>query len=97
LEAFGEFSSIAGEYWTDVPPQYDVNHKINYFGLAPNLTLNLKVTKKIILFAESRLRIGRIFLTQKQSLFSNRELYPNKQYWLSNFDFLNAMGVRFEL
>lgn len=95
LELFAEKSNQKGTYWVDYPPTYEINHKMTYFGVAPNLTINVKLANRILIFADTRYRFGRVNLAQKESTHSEKTLYPTRSYWMSIFEPLNSIGVRF--
>ncbi len=95
LELFGEFSTIQGTYWVDYPPTYEINHRKNYVGFAPSLEIGIRVIDNIILFAETRYRFGMVNLIQIESTQMDKELFSNQKYWLSLFEPLNSIGVRF--
>ncbi|MDP1818010.1 MAG: hypothetical protein Q8K92_26395, partial [Leadbetterella sp.] len=48
LELFEEVSNQKGTYWVDYPPDYEINHRKNYLGIAPNLTVNVKLDSRIL-------------------------------------------------
>lgn len=95
LELFEEVSNQKGTYWVDYPPTYEINHRKNYLGVAPDLTINLKLDRRILIFADTRYRIGRVSLAQNESTQPNKELYPSRNYWLNIFEPLNSVGIRF--
>jgi len=97
LELFGEFSTQTGTYWVDYPPTYEINHRKEYLGIAPSLKLNLRIVDRIIFFAETRYRLGMASLVAIESTQPNKELFPNREYWLNLFEPLNSIGLRFEL
>ena len=71
------------------------NHKKNYFGIAPILTINLKLADGIFVFADTRYRVGHVNLHQIESTEPDNELYPKKSYWSGIFEPFNAVGLRF--
>jgi len=95
LELFDEISNQKGGYWVDYPPTYEINHRKNYLGIAPNLTINVKLDRRIIFFADTRYRFGRVHLTQKESTQPGKVLYPETTSWSGIFEPLNSIGVRF--
>ncbi len=97
LELFDELSSQRGIYWVDYPPTYEINHRKNYLGIAPNLTINVKLEPRILLFAETRYRFGRANFHQRESTQPGKELYPPRSFWLAIFEPLNSIGIRFNL
>lgn len=97
LEVFDELSSLEGTYSRDYPPDNDVNHRKNYVGIAPNLGINLKLAERIVFFADTRFRFGRVELAQKGSSKSGNELFHNRAYWSNVYEPLNAFGLRFRL
>ncbi len=97
IEFFNENTQLKGFYILDYPPVYRIDHKKNYFGVAPSLELNLKITDKIILYAESRYRIGHANLKSIGKSDERYEIFPELNYWQFQFDLLNAIGLKFEL
>jgi|GEM_PF-2418501 len=98
LEVFGEFSEHQGTYWTDTEPFYmEINHKKTFIGVAPSLALNVKFTDKIMLFVDTRVRLGKTTSTQIGSTRPSLELYSNGESLNSIFEPVNALGLRFVL
>ncbi|WP_425422224.1 hypothetical protein [Phaeodactylibacter xiamenensis] len=97
LELFGEFSNHRGTYWVDYPPTYEINHRRSYIGIAPALTLNIKLVDRVSFFIESRYRYGRVNLMQQESTKRDYELFRSREYWSGTFDLMNSIGVKFEL
>ena len=96
LELFEEISNQRGTYWVDYHSTYEINHRKNYRGIAPNLTINVKLDSRILIFADTRYRFGRVSLVQKENTQSDKELFPSRTYWLNIFEPLNSIGVRFK-
>jgi len=97
LEIFGEFSNHKGTYWLDYPPDYEINHRKNYVGVAPSLTFNVNLADRIVLFTDARFRFGRVKLNQRESTQISKELYKDRAYWLGVFEPVNSIGVKFKL
>ncbi len=97
LDFFGEFSTLQGYFWNDYPPTYELNHRKNYIGFAPSIELNFRLWDRIIIFTESRLRLGMVNLYSMGSTDRNLESYPNENYWNNSFELFNAIGLKFEL
>ena len=96
LELFEEISNQKGTYWIDYYPEgYDINHRKNYFGIAPILTINFKLDSRILIFVDTRYKFGRVNFVQKESTLSNRELYSSNNFWLNIYEPINSIGLRF--
>ncbi len=97
LEIFGEFSELLGLY--HLPPENAlvVDHRYNYIGIAPSLTLNIRIIDRLLFFVGNRYRLGKVYLTKKDSNNYRGNQYQNKTYWESTFDPINSIGIRFEL
>lgn len=97
LELFGEFSKLKGDFWTDVfLGSRSVNHRKTYFGIAPRLKINFRLSNHLVLTASSRMRFGKVILKGEEVPFLDNKLYPDEEYWNHSFDPSNFLGIRFE-
>jgi len=100
IDLFQEFSGLKGDYYDDVAPYIrKVDHKRRYSGIAPCLGFNFKLTDKIKLIAETRMRYGRLTFAPKVNSISTEALYS---YGIGReserqFDPLNALSIQFSL
>lgn len=97
LELFGELSKLQGNYWVDHPPEYEINHRKYFAGLAPSIQLNLRLSKRILLFADTRYRFGRAYRKALDPTQSDKMLFHERNYRMRVWEPLNAVGIRVEL
>lgn len=94
---FGEFAKLKGTYWVDYPPNYEINHRKTVIGLAPGVTINFSLTDKILLFAKTRVKVGRASVTRIEQTLPGYELYPSRLFWSIIYEPIQSIGVRFNL
>jgi hypothetical protein len=94
LELFGESARMRGNYRVDYPPEYEINHRKYFAGIAPSLQLNMRLSKRILLFADTRYRIGRAYRKALDPTQSEKPLFHERNYWMRVWEPLNAVGVR---
>ena len=98
FELFGRFSKLTGIFDTDTPPfAYEVNHQVQYVGIAPSLGLNVRLLERIHFFADSRLTVGKRWFKARESSIHYRIIYPKRSSIMTVFEPLSAMGIRVQL
>ena len=96
IGVFGEFTNVNGYVDKgDFTGIYEVNHSKNYYGVAPGLEVNFRVSGRISIFAKTRFRAGKVYY---QSINSSSPfptpLLEDITYNCYPYDPLSGFGVR---
>ena len=97
LDLFGgEIQSKKEHIGLIMPPTYEINHGNELLRSSSKFDpINVKLANRILIFADTRYRFGRVNLAQKEGTQSDKTLYPTRKYWMGVFEPLNSIGVRF--
>lgn len=97
LELFGELTNHLGILVEDPFMLFRIDHKSRYLGIAPSLSISIRVIENIDIFIESRYKVGRLLFEQKLETVSGNPLVENIYKNIHIIDPLNGIGVRFRL
>ncbi len=97
LSFFGEFTKLEGTHANDYPPQYEINHRKSYMGIAPIVQLNFRLDERFSLFASTRYRLGVVTLNGIESSQPDLTLFPYFRYNMALFEPLSGFGLQIGL
>ncbi|WP_417608665.1 hypothetical protein [Owenweeksia hongkongensis] len=102
LEGYAEVSKLRGTYDSGpqspgVPNEYELNHWRGYFGIAPSFSINFKLTDRIVFFADTRFRFGKMTFSGTETTSWTNTLYQDHSEWVGLYDPLNNLGFRINL
>ena len=81
----------------DIPYSRVGFYNINFTGIAPKLGLNLNLSDRVLLFADIRLRTGRVYLDLVEKPNLKDDFKQDDQYWKTTLDLVNSVGVKVRL
>ncbi len=100
FEVFGEFVASTGSChihgWCPVgEPEYELAERKTMIGFAPKLRFNFNLAKGFSLFADARVKVGKVSIHEPNELPPGHVVNQAEGYWLNSYDSLNALGIKF--
>ena len=95
LEVFGEFTKVKGWQTAGDPTIYEECHHKNYFGVAPGLMVNFKISERIFLYAQTRIRLGKVTYKPIENLSpEDPSLFGNQKFSCYQYEPLTGFGLK---